>query len=546
MSSSSSHDHQHAPTGLSNKSAAEDERAGRKNSGFIWKALLSLGVAVTAWLFLDVRIPLGVPSEWTWPRLMHPDGFWSLFDRLVPALLAASIVIGVSVFADRRLERSSILWHGILIAALWGMGFLWQAAARQAAPSPHRELRPLWILYDRYATGYFWQARDMASTKEWLAEYSARMKEGDVLHEGTHPPGLVLWNRWALSCTENSPALSDWLLDTVSADQLSMFREMEAQARFGRALTRSELAALQLTVLMSFAFCSMLPAVVFVLLSLTAEMRVAWRAAVVSIAIPTLTVFSPRSDVLYATSGLILLTLMLGAILSSRRSVRILLAVLCGLWTFGCLTLSLAHVPVLVAGFMFLAAHLLCRRFLPSTHDASSSRIAISAGVALATFVGCLFVFWKMSQCNLAEVWIQNLRNHEAFYDQSPRTWWKWLLVNPLELLLAAGVGLSLMGIQGVRDSLLGIVRRDSVTPNVQLTLAMFLTWLLLWLSGKNMGEAARLWCFLTPWVVVASASARSGFSLRDRGAWMWVLVVQLIVSVLTTGLVSGYLQLGI
>ncbi|MBL8811869.1 MAG: hypothetical protein JNM43_17005 [Planctomycetaceae bacterium] len=551
MASSSSHDHQQATTGISSKSAATSERHGGNGSSLLWKILLVMGVIATAWLLLDTRMSLGVPSEWTWPRLMRPDGFWSLFDRLVPALFAAMAVIGVSLFVDRRMERRSILFQCGVIVALWGMAFVWQAAARQAAPSPHRELRPLWILYDRYATGYFWQAREIASTDKWLAEYSDRMKQGDVLHEGTHPPGLVLWNRWALNVTQNSPVMTDWLFGTASEEQLSMFREMETQARFGKALTRSELAALQLTVLMSFAFSALLPVVVYSLLCLTGETheanresRTAWRAAVVSIAIPTLAVFSPRSDVLYATSGLILLTLMLAAVLSSRPIVRILISVLCGVWMFGCLMFSLAHVPVLVSGLIFLVVRLLCERWVPSNTDRSVFRMAISAGVALAAFVCCVFVFWKASQCNLADVWIQNLRNHEAFYDQSPRTWWKWLLVNPLELTLAVGVGLSLMGIKGVWDSIRAVVRRDFVTANVQLTLAMFLTWLMLWLSGKNMGEAARLWCFLTPWVVVASAAAGARFSLRDRGAWLWVLAVQCIVSVLTTGLVSGYLQL--
>lgn len=544
MASSSSHDHQQAPTGLDSKSAAKSERRGTEGLRLLWKILLVVGVIATVWLLLDIRMPLGVPSEWTWPRLTRPDGFWSLFDRLVPALFAAVVLIGVSLFVDRRMERRSILFQCIVILVLWGMAFVWQAAARQAAPSPHRELRPLWILYDRYATGYFWQAREIASTDKWLAEYSDRMKHGDVLHEGTHPPGLVLWNRWALNVTQNSPEIAGWLLGTASGEQLSMFREMETQAGFGKALTRPELAALQLTVLMSFAFSALLPVVVYSLLCLTGEAPAAWRAAVVSIAIPTLTVFSPRSDVLYATSGLMLMTLMLAAVLSSKQLVRILFAILCGVWMFCCLTFSLAHVPVLVAGLIFLVVRLLCERWVPSNTDRSVSQMAISAGVALAAFVCCVFVFWKASQCNLADVWIQNLRNHEAFYDQSPRTWWKWLLVNPLELTLAAGVGLSLMAIKGVWDSIRTVVRRDSVTANVQLTLAMFLTWLLLWLSGKNMGEAARLWCFLTPWVVVASAAAGAGFSLRDRSAWLWILAVQCIASVLTTGLVSGYLQL--
>ena len=41
-------------------------------------------------------------------------------------------------------------------------------------------------------------------------------------------------------------------------------------------------------------------------------------------------------------------------------------------------------------------------------------------------------------------------------------------------------------------------------------SLAWFGVWSILWLSGKNMGEAARLWIFLAPWPVMTAAIALS------------------------------------
>ena len=73
--------------------------------------------------------------------------------------------------------------------------------------------------------------------------------------------------------------------------------------------------------------------------------------------------------------------------------------------------------------------------------------------------------------------------------------------------------------------------------------IASLLTWTLLWLSGKNMGEAARLWCFVTPWWVIIAAQTRcSNFGETNKN-WQWLLVAQLIVATVTVGRVSGFLE---
>lgn len=523
--------------------ACERDAAG----SLFWKVMLAAGTVLTVWLLAGSSVPLGVPGEWVWPRLARPEGFWSAVDRLVPSIGAVVLLFGTALYVDRRVDHSTVWFRWLLLVILWGLSFVWQTAVRQSAPSPHRELRPLWVLYDRYATGYFWQARQIPSPVQWLSEYSAKMKQGDVLHEGTHPPGLVLWNLWAVRVTKGSPTITKGVLSTVSEDQARMFREMETQARYGAVLSEGELAALQLTVIMSLAFSALLPVVVFVLLSPFAGSPTAWRCAIVAITIPTITVFSPRSDVLYATSGLILLALIVGSVLASQQFVRILLAAACGVWLFGCLFFSLAHIPVIVAGLLFLIIHVFAGS---SERSIRIRRIAVSATIAALVFGALVFMFWRSTSCNLLEVWVQNLRNHEAFYDQSPRTWWKWLLVNPLELTLATGIGLASFALRGVWDGLRSHLKTSespAVAPVVaQMTLALFATWLLLWLSGKNMGEAARLWCFMTPWAAIGLASISSAFSIRDRSAWLWLMSTQCVVAIITTGLVSGYLQLAI
>jgi len=156
-----------------------------------------------------------------------------------------------------------------------------------------------------------------------------------------------------------------------------------------------------------------------------------------------------------------------------------------------------------------------------------------------------------LTDCRPWVVWRQNLINHEAFYSQYPRTWWKWLLVNPFELAFAAGPPLALAGLAGVCSALRQLFSRVSLEPQKSLAAALFLVWLLLLLSGKNQGEAARLWTFITPWAAVGAASLLTPGSLSagvgrgtDRGVWLWLVVAQLVCCAFTVGRVSGYLQL--
>ncbi|MBT5019369.1 MAG: hypothetical protein HON04_11570, partial [Planctomicrobium sp.] len=72
------------------------------------------------------------------------------------------------------------------------------------------------------------------------------------------------------------------------------------------------------------------------------------------------------------------------------------------------------------------------------------------------------------------------------------------------------------------------------------------LIWSILWISGKNMGEAARLWIFLMPYaVLVASFSIetlmQSKSKLVSRYIPVAVLAVQAVVCFLTAIQIDGF-----
>jgi len=520
------------------------------------KAILLLAVAATIVVLALPRIPLGVPSEWEWPRQQLPGSFSEVLDRLLWPLLVGAALTGYCRSVDQRISHFGRVARIASLGLLVMISVFWLGSVRQAAASPHREIRSLWVLYDKYASGYFFEAAfHIRSQHELLSTYEARMAKGDVLHEGTHPPGLFLLNWWALQATGGSPFLAEVSEWTQSTNSISIFRTVEADAALAPPLTREELAALCLVSFVSTVLSAMCLLPVYGIVKLLSDQRTAWRAACLATTIPSIAVFAPRSDIVYAFSGTLILWLILKALMSNSGTSRVVFAVLAGLVIFVSLTISLAHLPVLVMVAVFSGLML----FQPDL--ISRGTILVVGAVILTTLVAAI-VFWSLAtHCPLPRIWQLNLTNHAGFYSQSQRTWWKWFLINPLELAFSLGLPLALASVYGTMKSFRSPPPMRPSAPRKavfrSLIWAMIFTWAALWLSGKNMGEAARLWCFLFPWFVIVAASAypvncqvdgNSEHSLQrrtrhsyDSAEWLWLLIAQLVVCTLTAGAVSGY-----
>ena len=159
--------------------------------------------------------------------------------------------------------------------------------------------------------------------------------------------------------------------------------------------------------------------------------------------------------------------------------------------------------------------------------------------------------YW--GQCNPLAIWAQNLENHGMFYDYNTRNYLGWLVVNPLEGAFALGLPIACLCLIGAVSTIRGHRSRPLAVSQF---LAWFGVWAILWLSGKNMGEAARLWIFLAPWPVMTAAMALSPKCLMtpdssspsdefpgpDRlSVWAVLLAWQLLACVWTMWCVDGF-----
>ena len=121
------------------------------------------------------------------------------------------------------------------------------------------------------------------------------------------------------------------------------------------------------------------------------------------------------------------------------------------------------------------------------------------AALIVATGVGFLaFVLagWLISGADPFVVWRWNLHHHARFYDEYPRTYRLWLWANGIELAIA-------IGLPTIVWFVVGLSAPRSVPRVVWATLFVLS---LVDLTGRNMGEVARLWMLFTPPFLIAAA----------------------------------------
>lgn len=521
--------------------------------------LLLFALAVTVTVIAFPIIPLGVVStddqqqpvvEWVWSRHQLPDSIAETVNRLIWPLFPAGCLSILSVFGIRKIASASVPAKCSYYALLLVFSAQWLWAVQQAAATPHRQLKPLWVLYDPGASGYFFEAVfRMDSPARFLSQYEAKMKEGDVLHIGTHPPGMFLLAKGCIELCETDSIWSSVANSLIPDSTDEAFEFVEQNARLHRPLTQQERSGLKLLAVFTF---TLMVAAVIPLAVLTARVfgpKSAWLICCLYPTAPSLAIFYPKSDVLFPfLSTLLLLSAVVGS--HSKRNAMII-AVPAGLLLLFSATLSLAILPTLFAIALMLGFRVWQNRqqaLWPTTILISLVTLTIvSAAVAIDTIY----------DCNLFVVFQSNLSNHAGFYDQFTRTWWKWFLVNPIELAFSVGLPVVAAAIWSAI-----VLRSPSSTDKVNaadlhqdcdersqasaLRISLAFTMALLWVSGKNNGEAARLWCFLVPWVLIVIGPwlgrlLKEG-SLQKPGLVVrWLMVIQLIACIITVGRVSGF-----
>ncbi|MDA1249031.1 MAG: hypothetical protein O2820_07375 [Planctomycetota bacterium] len=541
------------------------------------RLIIFAAAAFSIGMFWLTDIPLGISGEWTWDRIEQESGTLALLGAIQAAIFFAVFALvawagSKQIAAATRTELAG--WLLALIAA----GFGWLHAVQETPPSGWDSAKIPFVMYYPSSSGYFYKAEfEVDDTTKFLRDYESIVREGDVLHEGTHPPGLVVLFRGLIRLAEMAPSLAslpEAVMPESAAEGFDFIREKTAGTP--RALSRRGESVIWLAAMLTQLAGVAVVVPLFLLIRLTLDRETAWRMVSFWPLLPALAIFIPKSDVLFSFGSSLLVCTWLYAVraASIRNSslTPLVLGALAGLIGWLGLFCSLAFLPsgaiaVLASVLLFrtpsveVSSEAATERSAMATQLRWSAKLhwkpALGGFVSFAVLTTLVAIVWDL---NLPRVWQLNYANHARFYEVSPRSWLGWLLVNPVELVLAIGVPVSLMlfsrrGSAVDAESASG-QSRASGCPHSAVTLAVGTVWGLLWLTGKNSGEAARLWIPLMPmalWVGAAAwnqpksattqqsldGNARRGM-VRD---WLIVLTVQAVVCLLTVLRVSGFLK---
>jgi hypothetical protein len=392
----------------------------------------------------------------------------------------------------------------------------------------------MWVLYDPSSSGYFFDAcYRTPSVPEFLTGYENKMAEGDVLHVGTHPPGLFLFHKLLLAVCQASETVTNFSLWSSPHEYQATFQVVERAARIHPIpLTDPQRAALWMAVQITQACALLTLFPIYLLLRITCSRQASLLMASLWPLTPALAVFLPKSDAIYPLIGATFLVLWLAA---RRRSSR-LLATTAGLIALSGLSLSLALMPLfVVAGLITVlqVCHDCLNPTSPQTRRETVWNLLHDVGWAGIGFGIPLLALNAFANLNLIQIWCWNYQNHAAFYDVYGRTYWKWLWINPWETALAIGLPVTWLAIcSGVRS----FKRPRSVE-----CLVWCGVWGGLWLSGKTMGEAARLWLVMFPgglWLA-APALPQNPYHIQRFG--LLVLAIQAACTLTTVTGMSGF-----
>ncbi len=504
--------------------------------------LVAAGSLAVLWLS---NLPLGVPGEWEWDRIpvARAESLAVVLGWLLAGLVGGPY-IALTLIGARRLERALRWQVAGWLGGLTVGGFAWLWAVQDSPADPASGMAKTgWVLYNHGTEGYFEQARYvMRDVPSYLAGYEQVMAQGDVLHLGTHPPGLMLFHRACIKLCGRFSLLRDFLLRTQPASFREALDQTEELNRGSpRELTPTDRAALWLAALVTQALAAATLIPIYLLVVRDHSRTVAWLTAAIWPLVPALAVFLPKSDAVLPFLG----ALFLWVWLEGFRLGRLGLCCLAGAILWLSMFLSLAILPIgAAAALLTIWEGVLCsrsQRSVVALRDWALRMGAAAIGWAIPVVV--LAAFFKL---NLLRVWSWNYHNHAGFYQQNVRTYWLWLIANPIEFAFALGAPLALAAILGVGFQLRSGWRRRAAGPAWCLTAV----WLLLWLSGKNMGEAARLWLILMPWPVWLAAGYVAAYSetphlgttgrLSNR-AVLALLAVQMIVCLGTVTRVTGF-----
>jgi len=442
-----------------------------KHNSVVLGAILILSAGSV--LYVLSGLPLGIPSEWAWRRFPNPSVSSELNFPIAPMLLILALA---GLARPEELKGAAL---ALLLAALAVLSLSMHLAMSYLSPAGLDDSLPAVII--PRANAYFQRARKIGDLGDYLARYEDEQRRPGVqVQLSTHPPGTVLFfYGWIRLCSTGPvKALVDGTVKRLTHSgaefgtrELDIFERdlapAEKSGAWGAALALKGLAAL-----------AVLP--LFLAARRLGGQRLAFWASLFYILSPGLYLFSPLMDQFFP--------LLAAMALWGASTEKPWGAAVAGLALFVGLLFSLVF--LVVGGLMGLY-------WLLSLQARGLTRRLVPLGLTAIGVIALATLFVEVAGVDILGIWKLCYQKNGEFNAATGRSYLGWLILNPLDYLLAAGpVGAVLLAISLVTVAARG---RGGSPRTAALVLSLTITLLALDLTGVNRGEVARLWLPFVP-----------------------------------------------
>lgn len=458
------------------------------------------------------RLPTGVVGEWEWLRIDASSSMaWLLISAVAVAAYAGYAALGFRALGvpSRRGFRE-ISW----VVGLTASAVAVQVLIAVGAPDEYDLSRWAYVHCFQGSTGYYDIARDRAAADPWkfLADYPKWIESQDALHIGTHPPGIIVTHAAVLAVMERHHGLADALNAAMPPSVSTAFRQIEMLNK--RPLPRADRAGIYLVSLLTLLACAGTVIPLYLMARESLPPQLAWAAAAFWPLAPAVNLFQPSTDAAYPF-------LSAGALAAAAWSAR--LNGLPGAGGRAAVGLGVLSGVVMAFGMMFTLAFLpvglmVALIVLATRSNLWSRRLKTIAWIG-AGFLAFVALAWADTHADPLAIWRWNLHHHARFYDEFPRSYWAWLFANPIETAVAMGIPAAIWCTCGAAADHRYVPR----TAWCALAVVAIAN-----LTGRNMGEVARLWMLFLPPLISAAGVGLTRLGGGPRAVFATVVLTGL------------------
>jgi hypothetical protein len=493
------------------RAAADDRLAARPALSLARdRALVVAAAAALAALVLILtdatpllRGPAPYPPEWRWELRPDPSAA-----RVLPAAAGGAAL--VAVLALLAYGTAAAPSPRVVLAAALPLGLNFHLALM--AVEPEGAWRTLaQRTTSRTVTSYYTvalspMAEDARAFLSHHHELLPEMRRG-AKHASTHPPGPVLYYRGLAGALDMFPGLAGRVVGAAGGAEPERRPAARAAALIGPVL------------LIAACVLAAWPVAGLARLAGADEHRAA-AAGILWLLLPGPALQAPQFDQALALPVALSALALALAVRDERPRARALLGLGAGLSAALASFLSYgAALFVVVAGAPALAAVAVDAR-----HRRAVAPVLGWAAAGAAAFYAPLLALGHHPVRSA----LTALAIHRDGYT-APRSYPAWLVFNPLDLALFAGVPVAVVFGAALLRSVRA-ARRDEPAPADRFTLAVAAGLTTLLLSGTVRGEVGRIWIPLMPVVLVAAATHLRRAAAPLMGALLVLLCLALRV----------------